>query len=135
MANIKVLSTVQPYTGQSITFKSPADCSQVTGLIVSYTIEENGESSMTFQFADAHGENVGDINHLFTSDVLVKVILDVEELKAYVQNADTNKYLEGKFEELSGEVKLRAPMYDYGETDLEAGVTPLPTGKLYLVYE
>ena len=29
----------------------------------------------------------------------------------------------------------RAPMYDYGTTDLTAGVSPLATGKLYFVYE
>jgi hypothetical protein len=48
---------------------------------------------MSFLFADAHGNNVGSVD-LFASDVLVKVILDTELNRAYVQNADTNKYLE-----------------------------------------
>ena len=96
MANIKVTVDYTILNGQPLTFKSPADCSQVTGLVVSYP--EGGETkSKTFQFADAHGNNVGDID-LFASNVLVKVILDVDAKKAYVQNADTNAYLEAKFD-------------------------------------
>ena len=96
MANIKVTIDFPIVNGQPLTFKSPADCSQVTGLVVSYP--EGGENkTKSFQFADAHGNNVGDID-LFASDVLVKVILDVDASKAYVQNADTNAYLEGRFD-------------------------------------
>jgi hypothetical protein len=29
----------------------------------------------------------------------------------------------------------KAPLYTYGSTDLQAGVTPLETGKLHFVYE
>lgn len=31
--------------------------------------------------------------------------------------------------------KNKAPAYTYGTEDLEAGVSPLPTGMLYFVYE
>ena len=94
MANIKVTVDYTILNGQPLTFKSPADCSQITGLVVSY--QEGGKNkSKTFQFADAHGNNVGDID-LFAANVLVKVILDVEASRAYVQNADTNAYLEGE---------------------------------------
>jgi hypothetical protein len=55
-----------------------------------------------FAFADAHGNNVGNINHLFTKDVVVKVILDVTNGFAYIQNADTNKYIEDTFLKRSG---------------------------------
>ena len=95
MANIRIDSPVQVFNGQALTFKSPADCSQITGLRVYYP-EGNGTASKDFQFADAHGNNVGDID-LFAEDVLVKVILDVDASRAYVQNADTNAYLEGRF--------------------------------------
>ena len=95
MANIKVTIDYPIANGLPITFKSPADCSQVTGLTVQYT-EGSTSKSKTFQFADAHGNNVGDID-LFASNVLVKVILDVDASKAYVQNADTNAYLESRF--------------------------------------
>lgn len=95
MANIRVDVGGPVVNGQPVTFKSPADCSQVTGLIVYYP-ENGATASKTFQFADAHGNNVGGKN-LFASDVLVKVILDTEALRAHVQNADTNAYLEGRF--------------------------------------
>lgn len=94
MANIRIDIDSVILDNQTITFKSPADCSDITGLIVYYV--DNGLSkSQVFQFADAHGNNVGDID-LFASDVIVKVVLDVEASKAYVQNADTNAYLENR---------------------------------------
>lgn len=98
MANIRV-DLERPITnGQSITFRSPTDCSNISGLKVYYPV--NGiESSTVFELTDSHGNNVGDIDDLFTEDVLVKVILDTELKKAYVQNADTNAYLEAKFDD------------------------------------
>ncbi len=55
-------------------------------------------ASKAFQFADAHGNNVGGLN-LFASNVVVKVILDTDNNLAFVQNADTNAYLESRFDE------------------------------------
>lgn len=94
MANIKVALDYTILDGQPLTFRSPADCSKVTGLVVYYP-EGGTNKSKTFQFADAHGNNVGSID-LFAANVLVKVILDTEANRAYVQNADTNAYLEGE---------------------------------------
>lgn len=115
MANIRVDVGSPVYAGQTITFKSPADCSAVTGLKVYYP-DGNTTTSKTFQFADAHGNNVGG-SDLFASNVLVKVILDTELNRAYVQNADTNAYLEGKFNTklngYGGPIKKYEDMNDY----------------------
>lgn len=92
MSNIRVDLNTPIQDGTEVVFRSPVDCSQVTGLKVYYP-----GGSREFAFADAHGNNVGDIDHLFTEDVAVKVILDVRANKAFVQNADTNAYLEGRF--------------------------------------
>ena len=92
--NIRVDLNTPINDGTEVVFRSPADCSQVTGLIVYY----NGESK-EFAFADAHGNNVGDIDHLFAENVVVKVILDVTTSMAFVQNADTNAYLEWRFQD------------------------------------
>ena len=99
MANIRVDSPTTIYDGQTITFKSPADCSQITGLIIYYPEGETTKSK-EFKLVDAHGVDVGSGTiSLFAANVLVKVILDIDESKAYVQNADTNAYLEGKLAE------------------------------------
>ena len=90
--NIRVDLETPITDGREVVFRSPVDCSQVTGLILYY----NGESK-EFAFADAHGNNVGDIDHLFAENVVVKVILDLRTNMAFVQNADTNAYLEGRF--------------------------------------
>ena len=94
--NIRVDLSYTIKDGTEVVFRSPVDCSQVTGLKVYYT--ENGVStSKEFAFADAHGNNVGDIDHLFAENVVVKVILDVTHAMAFVQNADTNAYIESTF--------------------------------------
>ncbi len=98
---------------------------------------------------------------MFATGAIVSVILNVDEGRAYIQNADTNAYLEGRFEniDVSGPLNehnssetahsdirelvsaaqttadSKAPMYSYGTEDLEAGVTPLETGKIHFVYE
>lgn len=85
------------FDGQPVTFKSPADCSAIDALKIYYPAEDGTETGTVFVFADAHGNNVGNIDHLFGENVLVKVILHTENGMAYVQNADTNAYLEGRF--------------------------------------
>ena len=97
MSKIRIDLSATVINGQALTFKAPADCSEIEGLIVYYP-EGDSTISKTFQFADAHGNNVGNI-HLFAENVLVKVLLDTDLKRAYVQNADTNAYLEGKFDE------------------------------------
>lgn len=104
MPNIRVDLESSIVEGQPVTFESPASCSGITGLIVYYP-ENGAQCSMLFQFADAHGNNVGNTD-LFSAGVLVKVILHLGTQRAYVQNADTNAYLEGRFEEIkAGAVK------------------------------
>ena len=97
MPNIRVDVNYTIKDGTEIKFRSPVDCSQITGLIVYYPGADGNTVSKEFMLADAHGSNVGDIDHLFAEDVVVKVILDVTKSMAFVQNADTNAYLEQKF--------------------------------------
>lgn len=97
MANIRVDVNYAIKDGSEIVFRSPVDCSAITGLVVYYTTELGEAASMEFMLSDAHGHNVGDIDHLFSENVVVKVILDVTAGMAYVQNADTNAYIEKTF--------------------------------------
>lgn len=97
--NIRVDLTTPIKDGTEVVFRSPVDCSQITGLIV-YVTENGNTTSQEFAFADAHGNNVGNIDHLFAENAVVKVILDVAHSMAFVQNADTNAYLEGRFADI-----------------------------------
>lgn len=96
MANINVELSHKIIDGEPLTFKAPCDCSSVTGIKVEYP---NGEDMAfkVFAFADAHGNNLTAVDNLFSKGAMVKVILDIASSKAFVQNADTNAYLEGKF--------------------------------------
>ena len=97
MSNIRIDVGYAIKDGTEIKFRSPVDCSAITGLIVYYPGADGNTTSKVFALADAHGTNVGDIDHLFAEDVVVKVILDVTTSMAFVQNADTNAYLESRF--------------------------------------
>ena len=108
--NIRVDLNYHINDGVEVVFRSPVDCSQVTGLKVYYP--KNGNMvAHEFAFADAHGNNVGDIDHLFAENVVVKVILDVTTSMAFVQNADTNAYLEGRFAELKEATDKLCPAF------------------------
>lgn len=104
MANIR-LDLMEPViNGQTLTFRSPVSCCDVTGIIAYYPLPNSTDKiSAVFQFADAHGNNVGG-QDLFAPDAMVKVIMDTELGRAYVQNADTNDYLEGKFRDLENQI-------------------------------
>lgn len=97
MANIRVDLNYEIKDGSEILFRSPVDCSKITGLAVYCTAANGTISAYEFALTDAHGQDVGNIDHLFAEDVIVKVILDVTAGKAYVQNADTNDYIENTF--------------------------------------
>ena len=98
MANIRVDSAIAIYDGLAVTFRSPVDCSTITGLKVYYPGADGAETSQEFVFADAHNNELTDVADLFKEDVIVKVVLDTVNSKAFVQNADTNAYLEGRFD-------------------------------------
>ena len=97
MANIKVTLDYQINDGMSLTFKWPCDCTEVTGLKIYYPILTDDTEASTyklFTFKDAHGNDLASIGNLFTTGVYVKVILDTTNDYAYIQNADTNSYME-----------------------------------------
>lgn len=93
--NVRVNLNYTIYDGAEIVFKAPCDASRVTGLIVYYP---NGTEvvSSEFTFADALTHDLGRIDNLFVAGAVVKVILDTENNRAFVQNAPTNAYLEDK---------------------------------------
>ena len=126
--NIRVDLNTPITDGTEVVFRSPVDCSQITGLIV-YFKENGNTASKEFAFADAHGNNVGDIDHLFAENVVVKVILDVAHGMAFVQNADTNAYLEGRFD---GIIDKLCPTFE--ETGLVVQCEPLEGTSLKATY-
>ncbi len=98
MANIKVELGMAPIDGQPIIFAAPCNCDEVDGLRVFYP-----GGSRIFEFCDAHGNLLTGIGNLFAKGAYVKAVLDVENKYAYLQNADTNKYLEDRFAALGVE--------------------------------
>ena len=85
--------------GMEVVFKAPCDYAEVTGLVVYYPVS-GVIQSRTFAFADAHANDLATLDVLFAKDAVVKVILDLSTNMAFVQNADTNAYLEGRLARL-----------------------------------
>lgn len=96
MARIKVDIPSNLVDGMDIKFQAPCDCSAVTGLRVQYRTEEGKTATKNLTFRDAHGNDLAGLGNLFAQGAYVKVIVDAKNGFAYIQNADTNKYLEEK---------------------------------------
>lgn len=99
MAKITFASETPIYDGMPLTIKAPCDCTAVDGLRVYHSIvtDEKETSDQTdFVFVDAHGNTLTGLGNLFMEGAYIRVILDTTENKAYIQNADTNAYLEAQ---------------------------------------
>lgn len=104
MANIRVDVNFTIKDGCDVVFKAPCSASEVTGLVVYYPNSNGVKVSQLFTFKDAHGNNLNNIDNLFASGALVKVILDTVNSNVYILNADTNAYIEGNFSKKSVKV-------------------------------
>lgn len=78
------------YTGKQVTFKTPCESEGLTGLIV---------EGITYDIVNALGTPL--VANSFDAGAMVSVIFDKETKKAYVQNADTNAYLENRFNNIN----------------------------------
>lgn len=95
MANIKITVEGPLMDGHKITFKAPCNCDAVEKLDVRY-IEDNTQKSKLFTMRDSHGKDLTGLGNLFFKNAYVNVVLDINNSFAYLQNAGTNSYLEGK---------------------------------------
>ena len=100
MANIRINFRRAPLDGQVVTFKAPCNASDITGLIIYYPNENSEVVSNEFTLTDANGGDIGIVDHIFAEGSIVKVILDTDTNNAYVQNSDTNTYIEGRLGDL-----------------------------------
>lgn len=117
MAKIKVDLSYTIVDGSEVVFTAPCNCSAVDGLKVYYP---DGEKE--FVFKDAHGNALTGVGNLFAKGALVKVILDVTNGHAFIQNADTNAYLENTFAKKVDKVAVSGYSDEYAtdEAALEA---------------
>lgn len=99
MALIKIELDYPLEDGMSLTFKAPCDCTAVTGLKVYYpevTDTTVTTVNKTFEFRDTHLNSLIGVGNLFLTGATVKVVVDTANGYAFIQNADTNAYLENK---------------------------------------
>ena len=99
MANIRVDVDYTIADGAELLFYAPCDFANISGLKVYYPGADAGIVSHEFTFQDAHKNDLSNLDNLFAEGACVKVILSLTNSTAYIQNADTNAYLEGRFDE------------------------------------
>lgn len=130
MAKIQVNLTEPLLDGMDVRFKAPCDCTAIDGITVNFPLGDgSGTGSQTFTFKDAHGNTLTGLGNLFSKGVLVKVMVDRHTSFAYIQNADTNKYLEEKIENAGAEEGV--PTVTTGLSGLTAsGAKYVKVGKL-----
>lgn len=106
--------------GHEVTFKAPCDCTEVDGIKV-YYIKSGEQKSKNFTMKDTHGNALAGLGDLFMSGAYVKAVLDTTNRVAYIQNSDTNGYLEGRLDVLDVALEKQS-----GELDLiNAKITDL----------
>lgn len=113
MAYIKVTTAYPAYDGMPVTFVAPCDCTEAEGIKV---------GSMNYAFKDAHGNSLAGVGNVFSQGALVKVILDVTNGGAYIQNGDNNSYQNSRFV--------------FGREDITDGsASSEPEGTIHFVYQ
>lgn len=80
--------------GAEIVFVAPCNSSEVSGLKL---LGASNVFDYTLMFKDANGNDLSEMNNLFKQGAYVKVLLNITDSIAYIQNANTNGYIEGKF--------------------------------------
>lgn len=99
MANIKITINGVLMDGHEVSFKAPCDCTAFEKLDVHY-VEDQTQKNKLFTLKDTHGNTLTGIGNLFGKGAVVKVLLDTVNSAAYIQNADTNGYLENKLSQM-----------------------------------
>jgi hypothetical protein len=139
MANIKITIDGALMDGHKVTFKAPCDCTSVEKLKVLY-VKDGAQVSKLFTMKDAHGNTLTGLGNLFEAGAYVHAILDTVNGYAYIQNPDTNGYLEGKFAELFshlGEIRYASFIDDANSGDhmalLKANWENLEVARTYIV--
>lgn len=99
MANVKITINGVLMDGHEVTFKAPCDCSAFEHLDVHY-VENQTQKNKLFTMKDAHGNSLTGIGNLFAKGAYVHAILNTVDGVAYLQNGDTNGYLEGKLSQV-----------------------------------
>ena len=101
MANIRIDLNHVPMDGETVAFRAPCDASGIKGLIIYYPDLNSQLTSAEYTLNDANGGDIGVVDNIFSAGAIVKVILDTDTNNAFVQNSDTNTYLEGKFDAIA----------------------------------
>lgn len=90
MSKIKTIIDYHPANGKQLSFRAPCSSIDTDGLLI---------NNVEYTLVDADGNNIAGTANLWNSGAMVSVILDTVNTLAYIQNANTNGYLEAALQE------------------------------------
>lgn len=94
MSKIKVNLGYAPVNGKQISFIAPCGSVDTECLVI---------EDVEYAVVDADGVSVAGLQNVWNSGAMVSAILNTATHTAFIQNANTNAYLEGKFKTVDGE--------------------------------
>lgn len=86
MNKIKLNLASSPVNGQQISFIAPCSSADTECLVI---------KDIEYSVVDADGVSVAGVENVWNSGAVVSTILNVDSHSAFIQNANTNTYLEG----------------------------------------
>ena len=96
MSKIKVNLPDYPVNGKQISFIAPCASSYTECFII---------NDVMYSVVDADGVSVAGIPNVWNSGAMVSAILNVDTKTAFIQNANTNTYMEGQFQTQTHKLK------------------------------
>jgi hypothetical protein len=97
MSKIKVNLPCYPVNGKQVSFISPCSSINTECLIV---------NDVEYSVVDADGVSVAGLKNVWNAGAMVSAILNVDTRTAFIQNANTNTYIEGQFQAQTQKLKL-----------------------------
>ena len=111
------------------------DCVRANEVYVEFCLVSESGVVTTIGVDDQYGVTVGIYDLAENVDIDGPILLHNLNPSAHADIRQAASAAQTAAQEAKTEAQSKAPMYDYGTTDLTAGTSPLESGKLYFVYE
>lgn len=118
MSKVKIVLDHPIIDGMMLKFKAPCGCTEVDGIRVYYPNGSGSTVKKEFTFRDAHCNNLINLSDLFAEGACVSVVVDTVNSYAYIQNADTNAYLEARFAATQPDIGIKTVHLSDGKINL-----------------
>lgn len=112
MSKIKLNLDFTPVNGKQISFVAPCSSADTECLVI---------DDVQYAIVDADGVSVAGLDNVWNSGALVSAILYVDTHRAFIQNANTNSYVEAKLVGCENHISDKKNPHNVTASQLGAG--------------